>query len=476
MTLLASAPALAERGGGGGGGSADRADRAVERAARDAARLEERSQRDTTRYEADRTEILQRNADDPARQQRDLARLEEDRAEDIADIEEQAARDAEDLAEDLARAEEDAEENAADRLEDAAEYGSSEGMQGLAADEAPEQDDRGYPVRRGEVVALNLTQPGLARMQQAGFRLLGEDDLPALDSRITRLAAPSAMDAGEALAQARRIEPEGTFDFTHYYRMQFSPSGNTRAQPGAALPRRAGRLSIGMIDTALAEDHPALRGAQIAARNFGTSGETMPTAHGTAVASILVSEGARQLHVANVFRGTGREPYTSADSLARAIEWMVAEGVPVVNMSLAGPRNAILDRLIERAISHGTVIVAAAGNGGPRAAPAYPAALAPVVAVTAVDARNRVYRYANQGPYITVAARGVDEPAAQAGGGIALFSGTSFATPHVAAWMARCLDGGEMSACARQLRASARDLGAPGHDPVYGHGLIAAQD
>jgi hypothetical protein len=53
--------------------------------------------------------------------------------------------------------------------------------------------------------------------------------------------------------------------------------------------------------------------------------------------------------------------------------------------------------------------------------------------------RPRVYRYANQGNYIAVAARGVSEPAASAGGGIARYSGTSFATPHIAAWLTRCL-------------------------------------
>ena len=67
------------------------------------------------------------------------------------------------------------------------------------------------------------------------------------------------------------------------------------------------------------------------------------------------------------------------------------------------------------------MIVAAAGNGGPTAPPAYPAALRPVVAVTAVDSKDHIYRYANQGRYIMVAAPGVDEPAADARGGISLF-------------------------------------------------------
>ena len=344
-------------------------------------------------------------------------------------------------------------------------------MRDLANEEAPDFDQRGFPVRRGEIVAIDLTDRDITAMQQQGFRLIAIEDLAALGSRISRLAAPDNLDAAGALSEAQRIAPEGTFDYTHYYRMQFNPAGDTPTGPAASLPQRAGSLTVGMIDTGVM-GHPSLRRAEVAIRDFGDPGSAVPTAHGTAVASILVSEGTRNLYVANVFRGTNGEPYTSADALARALDWLVSLRVPVVNMSLAGPRNAILDRLIMQSVTRGTLIVAAAGNGGPGAPPAYPAALSQVVAVTAVDQRDHVYRYANQGSYITIAARGVDEPAADTTGGISRFSGTSFATPHVAAWLARCLGDDRPVICARNLRTTARDLGEPGRDPVYGHGLL----
>ncbi|MEO7635191.1 MAG: S8 family serine peptidase, partial [Sphingomicrobium sp.] len=124
------------------------------------------------------------------------------------------------------------------------------------------------------------------------------------------------------------------------------------------------------------------------------------------------------------------------------------------------------------------LVVASAGNGGPAAAPAYPAALRHVVAVTAVDQANRIYRYANQGAYIVVAAPGVREPGAAASGGYKLYSGTSFAAPHISAWLARCLGGRKSQTlaaatqCRKQLTAAARDTGAPGVDPVYGSGVV----
>jgi hypothetical protein len=348
-------------------------------------------------------------------------------------------------------------------------------LKDLAREENPDFDLRGFPVRRGEVVALDLSDAGLAAAKNAGFRVITRDRLGALSSSVTRLDTPSGLSGEAALAKLRSLDGRATFDLTHYYGLQFAPQGVTERGAGhAALPRRAGALTVGMIDTAVTA-HPVLTGTDITQRHFGSAASGAPqTAHGTAVASILASEGSRHLLVADVFRGTPQAPFTSADAIARSLEWMAERGINVVNISLAGPRNAILDRLIERASAHGMIIVAAAGNGGPTAPPAYPAALGSVVAVTAVDAQSRVYRYANQGDYITVAARGVAEPAAGPGGSIVRYSGTSFATPHISAWMARCLatKAANAATCRARLRLSARDLGAPGRDPVYGWGVV----
>ncbi|WP_284123980.1 S8 family serine peptidase [Parerythrobacter aestuarii] len=466
--------------------AADRAERdatdAIERAERDAADVAERAARDETRYEEDRARILEETGTDAARQEEELAKLDADRAKDLAKEQEEAEKIAERLAEELAEVEEEAAEEAAEaeeraakeaaeRSEDEAEYGSSAQMQDLADSESPQYDDRGYPVRKGEIVGLDLSGETIATLQDQGFLVLARHQLPALGSTVFRLRAPADADATAALRQARDAAPGETFDYTHYYGMQYATSGVAEVGDSATLPRKKGRLTIGMIDTGLVS-HPLMRGVAITRKSFGTSGNPAPPAHGTAVASILASEGTSRLFSANIFRGTATKPFTSADAIVDALDWMVAQRVPVVNMSLSGPRNAILDRLVKQSIGRGTLIVAAAGNGGPSAPPAYPAALPEVVAVTAVDSHNRVYRYANQGRYITVSAFGVGQPAADTKGGVKRFNGTSFATPHVAAWIARCLGKDNAQGCARRLRESARDLGQPGYDPVYGYGLI----
>lgn len=449
----------------------DKGSRAVERADRDAARASERAVRDQSRFTEERNRIVSETAGDPVRQQQELAKLEEDRTEDLAKAQEEAEKSAERLSEELAKEAEDAADDELDRADDSARYGSSGDMRDLAVAENPDYDGRGFPVRSGEIAGLDLTPPMLASLQAQGFAVVARHPLDAFGSVVYRLGTPRGLDVAAALELARASSPDATFDFTHYYGPQFAPSGMRTTGAPAELPRRKGKLTIGMIDTAVA-NHTALRGVSIARRSFGSTSSGAPSAHGTAVASILASEGSSRIFAASVFRGSAARPFTSADAIVDALNWMVENQVPVVNMSLSGPRNAILDRLVAQAVGRGTLIVAAAGNGGPSAPPAYPAALRPVVAVTAVDANKRVYRYANQGPYITVAAYGVAQPAADVGGGIGRFDGTSFATPHVAAWMARCLGQSDAAACGRSLRKSAIDLGEPGYDPVYGHGLI----
>ncbi len=82
------------------------------------------------------------------------------------------------------------------------------------------------------------------------------------------------------------------------------------------------------------------------------------------------------------------------------------------------------------------VIVAAAGNGGPKAAPAYPAAYNDVIAVTAIDRAKRAYRRAGRGEHIDLAAPGVDVWTAASVPGARAKTGTSFATPFVTAAVA----------------------------------------
>ena len=89
---------------------------------------------------------------------------------------------------------------------------------------------------------------------------------------------------------------------------------------------------------------------------------------------------------------------------------MIAQerGARIVNLSFAGPRDPMIASVLQAGRERGTIFVAAAGNGGPNAAPSFPALDPNVIAVTATDAEDRLYPAASRGGYVTLAAPGVD--------------------------------------------------------------------
>jgi subtilisin family serine protease len=151
------------------------------------------------------------------------------------------------------------------------------------------------------------------------------------------------------------------------------------------------------------------------------------------------------------------------------------EDVPVINVSLIGPPNVLLQRVIELASAHGHLIVAAVGNDGPAAPPLYPAAYPGVIAVTGVDRAGKVLIEAGRGKFIAFAAPGADIEAASLPSGSSPVRGTSFAAPIVASRLALRLERPDRAAAERavsELASAAVDLGRSGRDSVYGNGCI----
>ena len=147
----------------------------------------------------------------------------------------------------------------------------------------------------------------------------------------------------------------------------------------------------------------------------------------------------------------------------------------MVNISLVGPANRVLERAVRALVDRGHLLVAAVGNDGPAAPPLYPAAYPGVVGVTGIGAQRRVLPEAAQGPQVAFAAPGADLMAGQAGErGQRAVRGTSYDAPQVARLLARLLPRPDPAAAQQallRLQAVAIDLGAPGRDDVYGWGL-----
>lgn len=294
------------------------------------------------------------------------------------------------------------------------------------------------PAVRGEVIAVDPDPAVIAAALQAGFARLGEEAIEGLDMREVTLGVPRGWPVDRALARLRRIAPNGNFTANHLHGQSGAVASAADSATLAQGRSAAGPSAVGIIDGGVAA-HPALTGP-IEQRGFA-AGAPAPSAHGTAVASLVAGQGGLRsaapgapLLVADIY---GRDPAGgNALALVRALGWMVVRRVPVVAISLVGPVNPLVARAVAQAEARGTWIVAAVGNDGRAAPPAYPASYPGVVAVTGVDARDRVLIEAGRASHLDYAAPAADLSAAVPGGRLVAVRGTSFAVPLVAGRLA----------------------------------------
>ena len=333
---------------------------------------------------------------------------------------------------------------------------------------------------------LDQAQQTLATAQQYGYAIKRRSVLTGLGLVLSTFRLPPGTTLGEAVIQLRTAAPRLWTDFNHRLTLQGDAAGSDYATRLVSWPQQresCGRgLRIGIVDGKVPDSHPAIRGAAISHHNFVTHGlQPAPPEHALAVTALLAGQNgigltpAVTLFVAEVMRQRDkRHVDTTVEWLVEGLDWLVQQQVDVVNLSLGGPRNLIMQAAIDRVLALGIPVVAAAGNSGPGAEPVFPAAQDGVVAVTAVDADRRIYRKANRGDYIRFAAPGVDVRLPRMDGE-GFVSGTSFASPFVAATLIakhQTEPGVNWPELLLQLEEDALDLGDPGRDPVFGVGLV----
>jgi subtilisin family serine protease len=351
---------------------------------------------------------------------------------------------------------------------------------------APSKDSQS--VEPGELVTASASMNDalqLASQAQAlGLSVKRRTNLSGLGFVVTTFRVPK--DVGSALLALRQALPDVWADANHRFRLMGDETrsyGRRLIGWSGAVNCGAG-LHIGLVDTAVATDHPQLAGRAIELRTVLPTGVSVAAAdHGTATAALLVGRDTglvpgAQLYAASVFRSRDGETDTTAEWVALGLDWLAQNGVVVINLSLGGPRNLLIEAAVQRLLESQIAVTAAAGNGGDGAPPVFPAAQAGVIAVTAVDAKMNPYRKANRGDYIAFAAPGVDVWTAAPGRDGVFVSGTSYAAPFVAAALAATRQSNRKAAwpaILEQLQAKARDLGAPGKDRVFGWGLVQAR-
>lgn len=251
-------------------------------------------------------------------------------------------------------------------------------------------------------------------------------------------------------------------------------------------PAPAEPVRVAVIDTAVDDAHPDLKGA--VEERFDAIGAAAPARtldHGTAVAGAIAARGRLKgvdpyvrILAARAFDSEGAGPIGETLWLLQAIDWAARERARVVNLSFAGPPDPALHAILAAAAAKGMTLIAAAGNAGPNSPPLYPAADPAALAVTATDADDKLYKNANVGRYIAVAAPGVDVllPAPRAS--YALQTGTSVSAALVSGVVALMLERRPAASPAeirKWLAATAAPLGGGGRPDEFGAGLVDAR-
>jgi hypothetical protein len=236
---------------------------------------------------------------------------------------------------------------------------------------------------------------------------------------------------------------------------------------------------VAVIDSGIDVKQPEL--ANAIAESFDALGSKEgPHVHGTGVAGAIAAHArlmgsapAAKILAIRAFGTTPKGAESSTFVVLKALDYAAAHGAQIVNMSFAGPKDALIERGIAAAAARGIVMVAASGNAGPKSPPLYPGANPNVIAVSATDAQDRLFAASNRGGYVAVAAPGVDIFLPAPDDKYQMTSGTSFSAAYVSGLVALMLERNpalkpdEVRAI---LMKTARDLGAPGRDDLFGAG------
>lgn len=332
----------------------------------------------------------------------------------------------------------------------------------FTVDTATAKDRVADILKRNDIYVIEQTDSQLAGVTVVRARILNQRPVMAVT---TALAA----DQGVLLAQPNvvyRLNYAGPARSAESPPLQYA-LGSLRL-PQAHGVARGNEVLVGMVDSAVDRDHPDLDGA-IAAMFDATAGGAAKAPHGTAIASLIAGRGrltgsapAARLLVARAFDSASGKG--NSFTVLKSLDWLAARGARVINLSFTGIADPIVRRALRAAYLRNIILVAAAGNAGPNSPPLYPGADANVLAVTATDSADRLYRSANRGNYIVVAAPGVDVFVAAPDGGYAIQSGTSFSSAEIsgiAALMLQRRPGLTPDQFRAQLIGSARPV-APG--------------
>lgn len=255
---------------------------------------------------------------------------------------------------------------------------------------------------------------------------------------------------------------------------------------GWGIDKGSNQIKVAVVDTGVDLKHPDLKDNLLDGYNVTSQGKTPPqddVGHGTHVAGVISAVVNNNEGVAGMTWYNPVLPVKVLDAsgsgstyaVAQGVIWAADNGAKVINMSLGNYADAqFLHDAVKYAYDKDVVLIAASGNDNTER-PGYPAAYPEVFAVAATDSKRNKATFSNYGDYIDVAAPGVNIPSTYPNNQYAALSGTSMASPHVSALAALIRSVNPLlknTEVMDIMRRSATDIGTPGVDKHFGHGLI----
>lgn len=324
-----------------------------------------------------------------------------------------------------------------------------------------------------EFIAL-MDEDALQEARQQGAKIISIEALDELGQLLVTFAEEPAQQPTQAnhLYTLDAQEIRADVQTNHEQKAQ----GISLVQANSLIstqPLTANAMRVGMMDSAIQIDHGCFAVTQITQASFIPDAAQSDYKHGTAMASAINQCGQlgdMQLFNAEVFARTPKGfVIASAADLIKGLNWLLKHNVQGINLSLSGPPNQVLARVLERIMQRGIFIMASVGNEGSAAFPRYPAAQPGVIAITAIDQKLNVYSKAVRGEHIDFSVPGVSILLAEPNGQYSMKTGTSVANAIATPWILHSLKQGKTL---QTLKDNAKDLGVKGKDTEFGYGLL----
>ena len=327
---------------------------------------------------------------------------------------------------------------------------------------------------------------GLTRLQSQSFPLIGSTiglfrvaDRRAVETVSRELSTDASVHSVQP--NFRYVLQEQKAELTEGDPAQYAVA--KLRLPQAHTLAHGTNVIVAVIDSGIDVNHPELANA-IAASFDALGSKEGPHVHGTGIAGAIVAH-ARLIGSAPAARILAIRAFGAAPNgvegtsyvILKGLDYAATHGAEIINMSFAGPKDALIERGIAAIAAKGIVMVAAAGNAGAKSPPLYPAANTNVIAVSATDAQDRLFTASNRGSYIAVAAPGVDIFLPAPDNKYQITSGTSFSAAYVSGLAALMLERNpalKPDDVRAILMKTARDLGAAGRDDLFGAGEVDA--